>query len=73
MIIFRQPGEAPPEFCTIARCGNSLCPRGQLPCRIETSVVPFSIGVHFGASARESNPEDNLGVCLIYQQLRCIE
>lgn len=46
---------------------------GEQPCRIESSVTPFTIGVQFGPAAREESPEDNLGMCLRYEQLPCLE
>lgn len=60
-------------FCDITHCGNTLCPAGEIPCRIESSVAPYTIGVHFGPAAQEQSPEDNIGMCLRYQQLPCAE
>ncbi|XP_057652599.1 uncharacterized protein LOC130891716 [Diorhabda carinulata] len=57
--------------CDISHCGSSLCPAGERPCRIESTVTPFVIGVHFGPSLRDESPEDNLGMCLVYKQLPC--
>ncbi|KAJ8959223.1 hypothetical protein NQ318_022485, partial [Aromia moschata] len=67
------PGEeAPiPGFCDLVHCGSTLCPSGETPCRIESSVAPFVVGVHFGPGSREESPEDNLGMCLTYEQLPC--
>ncbi|XP_060521591.1 uncharacterized protein LOC132699110 [Cylas formicarius] len=60
-----------PGYCSLVHCGASLCPSGMDPCRIESSVTPFTIGVHFGPSARQISPDDNLGMCLTYEQLSC--
>lgn len=60
-----------PGFCDLIHCGPTLCPSGMSPCRIESSATPFTIGVHFGPSAREASPDDNLGMCLTYEQLPC--
>ncbi|KAG5899796.1 hypothetical protein JTB14_006129 [Gonioctena quinquepunctata] len=60
-----------PGYCEMIHCGPSLCPSGETPCRIESSVTPFTIGIHFGPSMREESPEDNLGMCLSYEQLPC--
>ncbi|KAF7281515.1 hypothetical protein GWI33_004595 [Rhynchophorus ferrugineus] len=61
-----------PGSCSLTHCGSTLCPSGNSPCRIESSVTPFTIGVHFGPSRIESSPEDNLGMCLTYEQLPCV-
>ncbi|ENN71136.1 hypothetical protein YQE_12067, partial [Dendroctonus ponderosae] len=55
----------------LEHCGLSLCPSGNSPCRIESSVTPFNIGVHFAESAAEASPEENLGMCLNYEQIPC--
>lgn len=58
--------------CLPVHCGDSLCPGGMSACKIETSVTPFYIGVHFGDGARnKGSPEDNIGACLRYRQLPC--
>jgi hypothetical protein len=58
--------------CIPVHCGNSLCQSGVSSCRIETSVTPFHIGVHFGDGKRnKGSPEDNIGACLRYKQLPC--
>ena len=62
-------GEVP--SCLPVHCGLSLCGQGVSPCRLETSVTPFGIGIHFGNGYDKGNPEDNLGVCLRYKQLPC--
>lgn len=58
--------------CQPIHCGNSLCPVGQAPCRVETSVTPFALGVHFGEGLNKGSPEDNIGACLRYSQLPCL-
>lgn len=68
-----QEGDAGPGFCDLVHCGSSFCPMGESPCRIETSVIPFLIKVHFGPAAREAAPDDNLGMCLRYEQIPCVE
>lgn len=57
--------------CDMSHCGSTLCPAGEDPCKIESTVTPFVIGVHFGPSRRDESPEDNLGMCLVYKQLPC--
>jgi hypothetical protein len=58
--------------CIPVHCGNSLCQAGVSSCKIETSVTPFHIGVHFGdGKASKGSPEDNIGACLRYKQLPC--
>ncbi|XP_050298218.1 uncharacterized protein LOC126737379 isoform X2 [Anthonomus grandis grandis] len=60
-----------PGSCNLIHCGLSLCPSGNDPCKIESSATPFNIGVHFGNSAKPVSPEDNLGMCLNYEQIPC--
>lgn len=58
--------------CTPVHCGNSLCANGlETACRIESTVTPFGIGVHFGDGVDKGSPEDNIGACLKYNQLTC--
>ncbi|KAK4874960.1 hypothetical protein RN001_014320 [Aquatica leii] len=59
-------------LCSLGQCGGSFCPMGEKTCRIESSVTPFTVGVQFGPGSREESPEDNLGMCLKYQQLPCV-
>jgi hypothetical protein len=60
------------QTCIPVHCGNSLCHAGVSSCKIETSVTPFHIGVHFGdGKAHKGSPEDNIGACLRYKQLPC--
>ncbi|XP_052755179.1 uncharacterized protein LOC113515863, partial [Galleria mellonella] len=61
-----------PGVCDPHHCGDSFCPGIQFEhCRVETSVKPFKVSVHFGPPSRKSNPEDNIGACLKYTQLPC--
>ncbi|XP_059485302.1 uncharacterized protein LOC132202413 isoform X2 [Neocloeon triangulifer] len=65
-----------PGICDLLHCGNSFCSLedgipGTSACRIESNTLPFNIAVHFGPGIREENPEDNLGMCLRYNQLQC--
>jgi len=58
--------------CIPIHCGSSLCQAGISSCKIETSVTPFHIGVHFGTGApNKGSAEDNIGACLRYRQLPC--
>jgi hypothetical protein len=58
--------------CIPIHCGNSLCQAGVASCKVETSVTPFHIGVHFGeGKTNKGSPEDNIGACLRYKQLPC--
>lgn len=60
-------------FCNLVHCGNSLCPLGETPCKIESTVTPFTIGVHFGTPSDNNLPDDNIGMCLKYEQQSCVE
>lgn len=58
--------------CIPVHCGSSLCQAGIASCKVETSVTPFHIGVHFGdGKINKGSPEDNIGACLRYKQLPC--
>lgn len=58
--------------CIPVHCGSSLCQAGVSSCKLETSVTPFHIGVHFGdGKVNKGSPEDNIGACLRYKQLPC--
>jgi hypothetical protein len=59
--------------CIPVHCGNSMCQSGVSSCKIETTVTPFSIGVHFGNATNKGSPEDNIGACLRYTQSSCSE
>lgn len=60
--------------CIPVHCGGSLCPFGaqSTACRVESTVTPFGIGVHFGDGINKGSPEDNIGMCLRYSQMNCI-
>lgn len=62
-------GEVP--SCVPVHCGTSLCPTGLIPCRLESSVTPFRIGIRFGEGRAKGSPEDNIGACLRYSQVKC--
>ena len=49
-------------------CSNTNCGLIKI---VLGSVRPFNIRVQFGPGTREESPEDNLGMCLKYQQLPC--
>ncbi|XP_071451424.1 uncharacterized protein [Hetaerina americana] len=61
-----------PGICDLLHCGSSFCNGMEGPCRIESSSTPFLIQVHFGPGLYEESPEDNLGMCLRYEQLPCL-
>lgn len=58
--------------CSPVHCGNSLCPGNASPCRVESTVTPFGIGVHFGDGLNKGFAEENIGACIRYKQLNCI-
>lgn len=58
--------------CSPVHCGNSLCSSSDAPCRVESTVTPFAIGVHFGDGFNKGIAEDNIGACIRYKQLNCI-
>ncbi|KAB0793699.1 hypothetical protein PPYR_13319 [Photinus pyralis] len=64
-------GDIAPGFCNLGFCGSSFCPNGEKTCRIESTVTPFTVGVQFGSTARQESPDENLGMCLKYEQLAC--
>ncbi|KAG4081138.1 hypothetical protein HA402_011983 [Bradysia odoriphaga] len=57
--------------CTPIHCGDSLCAPGVLPCRVESTVTPFGLGVRFGDGLDKGSPEDNIGACLRFSQVNC--
>ncbi|XP_045775283.1 uncharacterized protein LOC123874129 isoform X2 [Maniola jurtina] len=61
-----------PGVCDPHHCGSSFCP-GIRPsdCRVDTSITPFAVSVHFGAPTLKHNPEENIGMCLRYTQVPC--
>ncbi|XP_036334631.1 uncharacterized protein LOC118745212 [Rhagoletis pomonella] len=58
--------------CEPVHCGSQFCSSGAWPCRIESTVTPFYVGVHFGSGAGKGSAEDNIGACLRYQQVECM-
>lgn len=58
--------------CSPVHCGNSLCPANTSPCRVESTVTPFGIGIHFGDGRNKGGAEENIGACIRYKQLNCI-
>ncbi|XP_044758275.1 uncharacterized protein LOC123316323 [Coccinella septempunctata] len=64
-------GQGGPSSCSLVHCGESLCPEDVSPCRIESSSTPFTVGIHFEQNSREAPADDNLGMCLNYEQLPC--
>ncbi|XP_017856793.1 PREDICTED: uncharacterized protein LOC108609585 [Drosophila arizonae] len=67
-------GFGPLPGCEPVHCGAQFCSSGIWPCRIESTVTPFYIGVHFGdgGAAGKGSAEDNIGACLRYNQVQCI-
>lgn len=57
--------------CVPVHCGLSLCTLGVSPCRLESSVAPFRLGIRFGDGRGKGSPEDNIGACLKFNQLPC--
>lgn len=58
--------------CSPIHCGNSLCGQNVSPCRVESTVTPFAIGIHFGDGRNKGGAEENIGACIRYKQLNCI-
>lgn len=58
--------------CSPIHCGNSLCSSNVSPCRVESTVTPFGIGIHFGDGRNKGGAEENIGACIRYKQLNCI-
>lgn len=58
--------------CDPHHCGNTFCPGQNFKnCRVETSITPFAVSVHFGPPSIKRSPEENIGMCLRYTQLPC--
>ncbi|XP_026488029.2 uncharacterized protein LOC113394814 isoform X1 [Vanessa tameamea] len=58
--------------CDPHHCGASLCARADArACRVDTSITPYAVSVHFGPPTIKPNPEDNIGMCLRYAQIPC--
>lgn len=69
---FISVGSSSVPSCSPVHCGSSLCPRGTQPCRVESTVTPFAIGINFGQGTFKGNAEENIGACLRYKQLNCV-
>ncbi|CAL7950174.1 unnamed protein product [Xylocopa violacea] len=74
---FITPGNNEAGICNLEHCGNSLCDRNELDeegnCRVETWATPFRIRVAFGPGQDTGTTlEDNIGMCLMYEQLACV-
>ncbi|KAG9429120.1 hypothetical protein HZU67_09495 [Apis mellifera carnica] len=74
---FITPGNNEAGICNLEHCGNSLCDRNQVDeegnCRVETWATPFRIRVAFGPGEDTGTTlEDNIGMCLVYEQLSCM-
>lgn len=72
-----QPGNNEAGICNLEHCGNTLCDQSQLDqegkCRVETWATPFRIRVAFGPGQDTGTTlEDNIGMCLMYEQLPCM-
>ncbi|KAH8376757.1 hypothetical protein KR093_001165, partial [Drosophila rubida] len=67
-------GLGPLPGCEPVHCGAQFCSTGVWPCRIESTVTPFYIGVHFGQgdAPGKGSAEENIGACLRYAQVQCI-
>lgn len=65
-------GLGPLPGCEPVHCGMQFCSSGTWPCRIESTVTPFYVGIHFGDGTGKGSPEDNIGACLRYQQVQCM-
>lgn len=69
---FISVGDGSIPTCSPIHCGNSLCPPNVSPCRVESTVTPFNIGIHFGDGFFKGNAEENIGACIRYKQLNCV-
>ncbi|XP_034667961.1 uncharacterized protein LOC117901360 [Drosophila subobscura] len=67
-------GLGPLPGCEPVHCGAQFCSSGVWPCRIESTVTPFYIGVHFGdgVGVGKGSAEDNVGACLRFNQVQCM-
>ncbi|XP_076167852.1 uncharacterized protein LOC143146961 [Ptiloglossa arizonensis] len=74
---FITPGNNEAGICNLEHCGDSLCDQNEMDeegiCRVETWATPFRIRVAFGPGQDTGTTlEDNIGMCLIYEQLPCV-
>ncbi|XP_075154005.1 uncharacterized protein LOC142227376 [Haematobia irritans] len=65
-------GLGPLPGCEPVHCGMQFCSNGMWPCRIESTVTPFYVGIHFGDGTGKGSAEDNIGACIRYQQVQCL-
>ncbi|XP_047106141.1 uncharacterized protein LOC124775354 [Schistocerca piceifrons] len=70
-IMPKQNGGGMGGVCDLLHCGSSFCSPGEVPCRVESSTTPFNIRVQFGPGKENESPDDNIGMCLRYEQLPC--
>ncbi|XP_048478406.1 uncharacterized protein LOC119693499 isoform X2 [Plutella xylostella] len=58
--------------CDPHHCGQTFCPGAPFDrCYVQSSVSPFSVSVNFGPPVVQRSAEENIGACLMYQQLPC--
>ncbi|KAK9308041.1 hypothetical protein QLX08_001775 [Tetragonisca angustula] len=74
---FITPGNNEAGICNLEHCGSSLCDRNELDeegnCRVETWATPFRVRIAFGPGQDTGTTlEDNIGMCLVYEQLPCV-
>lgn len=69
---FIDSGWGPLPGCEPVHCGTQFCSTGVWPCRIESTVTPFYVGIHFGDGKGKGSAEDNIGACLRYNQIQCL-
>ncbi|XP_055918751.1 uncharacterized protein LOC129950855 isoform X2 [Eupeodes corollae] len=69
---FVDVGMGPLPGCEPVHCGNQFCTSNVKPCRIESTVTPFYLGVHFGKGVGKGSAEENIGACIRYTQVQCL-
>ncbi|KAG7311971.1 hypothetical protein JYU34_001394 [Plutella xylostella] len=58
--------------CDPHHCGQTFCPGAPFDrCYVQSSVSPFAVSVNFGPPVVQRSAEENIGACLMYQQLPC--
>lgn len=68
---FVEVGMSPLPGCEPVHCGNRFCASNANPCRTESTVTPFYLGVHFGEGVGKGSAEENIGACIRYKQMQC--
>ncbi|KPI99755.1 hypothetical protein RR46_04729 [Papilio xuthus] len=53
-----------PGVCDPHHCGSSFCAAGRSDCRVDSSISPFTVSVHFGPPTHKRDPDENIGACL---------